>query len=1339
MLLFVLLFSFLKMSSQDYCIPIHSQNNNSFTITNVIFGNINNTSTKHAENYTYYNELTTTVNKSSTYPITVKFNAKKHNTVSLKVWIDFNGDGIYNTSNEEVYTSLNFNSETTKNTHNFSVTIPNNTTLGVTRMRVALKHNTEVIPCSFDYQQGEMEEYPIIINPVNEPPIANCIKNLSISLNPLGIATISPSHINDGSSDAIDNLEDLILTIDKSTFTCNDLNKTNIVTLTVEDTDGLTSSCSTEVTLLPYSGNFTAPVLNNISKFCSYTAPAPIMNYSCQQKITGTTNDPTYFSTPGTYTISWSFNNGSNTVTSTQTIHILQPATPTNISFADIQETTATVSWNAPIESPSFKIRYKAKNTNNWIEDLTNKTSYNFTNLDNGTEYEVQIKINDSCTPYTVSNKFETIAIEYCTENTHILKDKKYHISNVTIGTINNNSDKNASVYTHYPTTTSFEQNSTFSGTINYKRTAYNTTAISVWIDFNNDGDFDDANETIFSKIQDGTSATDISVSLENIQIPTTPFTGKTRMRIALTHTSQPNSACEFNYAKGEIEDYDIYLTKNLLSAIFTQTYHYGTSERWIEITNTDPLKTINANTLSLALYSNTSGDQTGKTPNNTFTIDQDIPANTTLLIRKPTATINNYEGNTISTTSVTKFNNANDILIITHSTDTDAWTNRLDVLTNIPNNSSMVRIDEKLNHTTPFFNSNEWVVFVDDNLDPYKDNTPERHPHAPVLNEVKNAVSTQNSKLGVYKKGATIRTNNNWSNGTPDRSRHLIINENYIHSNAQLSARKLTVTNNSKLTIVNNLLIVNDTITLTNSLDEIRLSGTSQMIQTHQNGAKITGLGKLYIDRISGQTSKYRYNYFSSPVNTIGNNNYAIKDVLKDGSIPTSENSSPPNIQFISGYNGNSSSPISIAEHWIFTYATNSDWTQKKSNGIINQTDGFTLKGPGKAQNYTFVGTPKDGNITTNIKSREPYLIGNPYTSSINAKKFIEDNSNAIDGTLYFWQHTDEKKPNDSPNSGHNYSGYIGGYGVRNIAMGIAANQVVINNNSTQGVPSIGNGIYKEPTPYIPVGQGFFVVGDADGGTISFKNSQREFISEGTNAVFFKSQHKKTTHSPLATIKIGLNYTENSTKMHKQIGISFKNGNSFDNDQGYDSPIFIPNKTDIYWEFPNDSLKYAIAGVQNISETLKVPLTIKAENKGTFTLQIDEWQNINENVFILDKQTNTTHKINNSVFHLELEKGLHLDRFYLTFSNAVLSTPQITTEDILKIYYYRGTVTLNNFNNLEIYKVQLINLLGQVSQTWQNLSNESTLYLNTISTAQGIHLLRIKTSKGVLTKKIVL
>ncbi|OFX59629.1 MAG: hypothetical protein A2066_14080 [Bacteroidetes bacterium GWB2_41_8] len=72
----------------------------------------------------------------------------------------------------------------------------------------------------------------------------------------------------------------------------------------------------------------------------------------------------------------------------------------------------------------------------------------------------------------------------------------------------------------------------------------------SVWIDFNNDSDFDDAGEQVLTVSKVKTAVT------KNISIPSAAITGKTRMRVSMKRNLIPE-ACE-NFSNGEVKDYSV-------------------------------------------------------------------------------------------------------------------------------------------------------------------------------------------------------------------------------------------------------------------------------------------------------------------------------------------------------------------------------------------------------------------------------------------------------------------------------------------------------------------------------------------------------------------------------------------------------------------------------------------------------------------------------------------------------------------------------------------------------------------------------------------------------------
>lgn len=72
-----------------------------------------------------------------------------------------------------------------------------------------------------------------------------------------------------------------------------------------------------------------------------------------------------------------------------------------------------------------------------------------------------------------------------------------------------------------------------------------------IWIDLNDDGDFTDSGEEVFSS--GGTSSSTVNGTLT---IPSSANTGPTRLRIAMRYNAAPTPCGTFNY--GEVEDYTV-------------------------------------------------------------------------------------------------------------------------------------------------------------------------------------------------------------------------------------------------------------------------------------------------------------------------------------------------------------------------------------------------------------------------------------------------------------------------------------------------------------------------------------------------------------------------------------------------------------------------------------------------------------------------------------------------------------------------------------------------------------------------------------------------------------
>ncbi|RMB63852.1 T9SS C-terminal target domain-containing protein [Dokdonia sinensis] len=238
---------------------------------------------------------------------------------------------------------------------------------------------------------------------------------------------------------------------------------------------------------------------------------------------------------------------------------------PTNISVSNLATVSATISWDA-IPSASFDLRYRESGTPSWttIVDITTPT-YDLTGLSQSTQYEVQVrtKCDTDVSDYSTLVNFTTPAPgAYCTSNGN--NSSEEYISNVSLGTIDNPSTLNesSSGYTDYTSITPADITLNSTPTISVEKSFVGgpfTDAVSVWIDYNQDGDFDDPGEQV---IEDPSSTNSlVNVAFSN-PVPADALIGNTRMRVVMkfqggtNNTAAPASCGTYNF--GETEDYTV-------------------------------------------------------------------------------------------------------------------------------------------------------------------------------------------------------------------------------------------------------------------------------------------------------------------------------------------------------------------------------------------------------------------------------------------------------------------------------------------------------------------------------------------------------------------------------------------------------------------------------------------------------------------------------------------------------------------------------------------------------------------------------------------------------------
>ncbi|MEO6488588.1 MAG: GEVED domain-containing protein [Ferruginibacter sp.] len=157
----------------------------------------------------------------------------------------------------------------------------------------------------------------------------------------------------------------------------------------------------------------------------------------------------------------------------------------------------------------------------------------------------------------------------YCTAGSTNVDPTFEKIANVTFGTINNSSTSLIG-YEDFSSLTpvaSFEAGSTVPFTITGNANTYPGDVVRIWIDYNQNGNFNDAGELVYE------SAASAGPYTGNVIFPVTANTGTVKMRIRLyddTFGNGNNTPCGDN-TYGQVEDYLINITPCVTGAIATQ------------------------------------------------------------------------------------------------------------------------------------------------------------------------------------------------------------------------------------------------------------------------------------------------------------------------------------------------------------------------------------------------------------------------------------------------------------------------------------------------------------------------------------------------------------------------------------------------------------------------------------------------------------------------------------------------------------------------------------------------------------------------------------------------
>ena len=352
-----------------------------------------------------------------------------------------------------------------------------------------------------------------------------------------------------------------------------------------------------------------------------------------------------------------------------------------------------------------------------------------------------------------------------------------------------------------------------------------------------------------------------------------------------------------------------------------------------------------------------------------------------------------------------------------------------------------------------------------------------------------------------------------------------------------------------------------------------------------------------------------------------------------------------------------------------------------------------------------------------------------------------ILDQNPDLDGTLYFWEHWG--------GNSHVYANYQGGYATYNLSGGLPNPSIGTSHPDVNqgGVPT------KTPGRYVPVGQGFFVVGINDGGSIRFNNSQRNFEKEsGGQSVFVSAPGSaaqtaaynliNTPHDPRMKIRLGF---DSPNVIHRQLLVTVDPNASTGFDRGYDAKLYDDQMDDMSWKI--GAQDYVIQGIDQITSTTALPLKIKLSRAGTFVVKIDDLHHVDptQEIYLKDDLLNTyTNLMQEDYVSPQMSVGTYSDRFSIVFESPVTlgNDSQVISENHIVVFTpaQSNAIHIKNNSDLVIEQVSLFNMLGQVVHTWDTSQQSDTIVVDVAGIAAGNYILKMSdTSDGIHTRKLIL
>ena len=351
------------------------------------------------------------------------------------------------------------------------------------------------------------------------------------------------------------------------------------------------------------------------------------------------------------------------------------------------------------------------------------------------------------------------------------------------------------------------------------------------------------------------------------------------------------------------------------------------------------------------------------------------------------------------------------------------------------------------------------------------------------------------------------------------------------------------------------------------------------------------------------------------------------------------------------------------------------------------------------------FTGTVNIGDVNTTISAGSASswnLVGNPYTSYIDAQAFISENGSSGNDVL-----------DSNYNAVYGYNAGTDGSGI----------WTIINN-----VQNVGKNIAP--------GQGFFVYSNGTGGSnnLSFTPAMRTTLG---NDDFILGRNSSISHLSLRIQSAASNYDTD---------FYFSDNCSPGLDIGYDAGSLDASDADfsLYSHLVADNVGVDLA-IQCLSfddmESVVVPLGINASAGENISVNIYE-NDLSEdiNIYLEDNLDNTFTLLNSNTYSFAAAEDLDgTGRFFLHFSPSTLSNDLYNING-LEIFTSSNPDNINiNGRLVASTEMQLYDMQGRLvlSRTLESGSNMNSINVEALQS--GVYIVKLDVLGAVRTEKVVI